>query len=151
MFDVASSPVEPQTAMSPAPISTSEPGGGGGAGTVIVALPILPPADALIVAVPAAMPVTSPDVETATTALFDELQLNVVAEPGGFAVAVSCTVDPTSTVALEGETEIDFTLFADPPLASEAPSVSLTGGADGSEHAVKAKATPARTAAVGGY
>ena len=105
MFDVASSPVEPQTAMSPAPISTSEPGGGGGAGTVTVDVAVLPPADALIDAMPAATPVTRPDIETVATAVFDELHVNVVADPGGFALAVSCTVDPASTVALDGDTE----------------------------------------------
>ena len=148
MFEVASSPVEPQTAMSPAPMSTSDPGGGGGGGTVIVDLPVLPPPAALIVAAPAATPVTSPDVETVATALFDEVQVNVVTDPGGFAVAVSCTVEPTATVALEGDTEIDFTLFADPPFASDAARVSLAGGADVSEHATNAKATLAATTAV---
>ena len=112
MFEVASSPVEPQTAMSPAPMSTCEAGGGAGVETVIDELPDLPPADALIVATPAATPVTSPDVETVATALFDELHLKVVADPGGFAVAVSGTVVPAATVALEGDTEIDFTFFA---------------------------------------
>jgi hypothetical protein len=147
MFEVASSPVEPQTAMSPAPMSTSELGGGG-AGTVTVDVPVFPPADAPIVAAPAPTPVTSPDVETVATALFDELHVNVVADPGGLAVAVSCTVDPTPTVALEGDTEIDFTLLGDPPLASDGANVSLAGGADVSEHATNAKATLATTAAV---
>jgi len=105
-------------------------------------------ADALIVAVPAATPVTSPDGETVAAALFEELHVNVVADPGGFAVAVSCTVDPTATVALDGDTETDFTLLAAPPLASDGASVSLPTGADGSEHAAKAKATLATIAAV---
>jgi hypothetical protein len=127
-------------------MSTSEPDGGGGAGTVIVDVPVLPPADALIDAVPAATPVTSPVVDTVATALFDELHVNVVADPGGFAVAVSCSVDPAATVTLEGDTEIDLTLLAFPPFAYDGANVSGTGGADVSEHAAKAKATPATTA-----
>ena len=116
-------------------------------GTVIDDSPDLPPADALIVATPAATPVTSPDVETVATALFDELHVKVVADPGGFAVAVSRTVVPATTVALEGDTEIDFTLFAGPPLARDAASVSFAGGADVSEHAANARATLAPMAA----
>jgi len=116
-------------------------------GTVIDELPDLPPADALIVATPAATPVTSPDVETVATALFDERHVKVVADPGGFAVAVSRTVVPAVTVALEGDTEIDFTLLAEPPLASDGASVSLAGGAEVSEHAANARATLAAMAA----
>jgi len=148
MFEVASSPVEPQTAMSPAPMSTWEAGGGAGAETVIDEVPDLPPADALIVATPAATPVTIPD-ETVATALFDELHMMVVADPGGFAVAVSRTVVPAATVALEGDTEIDFTLLGEPPLANDGASVSLAGGADVSEHA--ARATLAAMAAAPAY
>ena len=148
MFEVASSPVEPHTAMSPAPMSTSEPDGGGGVTTVTVDVPVWPPAAARIDAVPAAMPRTSPDVETVATAVLDELHVNVVADPRGVAVAVSCTVAPASTVALDGDTEIDFSLFAAPPLASEGASVSLARGADVSEHATSAKVTPATTTAV---
>ena len=96
IFDVASSPVEPQTAMSPAPIRTSEPGGGGGGGdpgTVIDDDPDLPPADAVMVAVPALTAVTvavaGPVGETVATAVFEEVHVNDVTEPAGLAVAVS--------------------------------------------------------------
>jgi hypothetical protein len=69
--------------MSPAPTSISDPGGGGGGepGTVIDDVPVLPPADALIVAEPAATPVTSPLDETVATAVFDDVQVKAVAEP----------------------------------------------------------------------
>ena len=148
-FDVASSVVDPHTAMSPAPTSTSDPGGGGGGepGTVIDDVPDLPPADALIVAEPAATPVTSPLDETVAAAVFDEAHVNVVAEPGGLAVAVSCTVAPAETVALDGETDIDLTDFGCPPLAKEGDSVSVADGADVSEHAPNVNAMPAASTA----
>jgi len=144
-FDVASSFVDPQTAMSPAPTSTSDPGGGGGGepGTVIDDVPVLPPADALIVAEPVATPVTSPLDETVATAVFDDVHVIVVADPGGLAVAVSCAVPPAATVALDGETEMDLTGLGCPPFANDGERVSVADGADVSEHAANANAIPA--------
>src|SRR5690349_4918102 len=68
--------------------------------TVIAAVPLLPPLAAVIVAEPAATPVTSPLVLTVATEL--ALVLHVTARPlSGFpaesrGVAVSCTVLPTA-------------------------------------------------------
>ena len=149
-FDVASSFVEPQTAMSPAPTRTSDPGGGGGGGepgTVIDDVPVLPPADALIVAEPAATPVTRPLDETVATPVFDDVHVNVVADPGGLAVAVSCAVAPAATVALDGETEIDLTALGCPPFANDGERVSVADGADVSEHAANANVIPAAVTA----
>jgi hypothetical protein len=144
-FDVASSFVEPQTAMSPAPTSTSDPGGGGGGepGTVIDDVPVLPPADALIVAEPADTPVTRPLDEIVATPVFDDTHVNVVADPGGLAVAVNWLVAPAATVALDGETEIDLTALGCPPFANDGERVSVAVGADVSEHAANANAIPA--------
>jgi hypothetical protein len=85
-FAVASSLLLLQSEMSPAPTITSP--GGGGALTVINALPDLPPAVAVIVAVPAATPVTSPDCVTVATELFELAHVNDGACVG-FDVAVS--------------------------------------------------------------
>src|SRR5690242_9971893 len=112
-------------AMSPAPMSTSGAGGGAVADTVTAAVPVLPPAAALTVAVPAATPVTRPDVETVATALFDELHVTPTADPDGVTVAVSCTVLPAATVALDGDTEIDRTFLVDRLLARDGASVSF--------------------------
>ena len=54
---------------------------------------------------------TTPVDDTAATDELDEDHANVVAEPAGLAVAISCCVAPIATVALDGVTEIDFTLF----------------------------------------
>ena len=94
-------------------------------------------------AAPGAMPVTSPDDETVATAAFELDHVNVVAVPGGLAVAANCTVAPTSTVALDGDTEIDFTCFPPPPPPPPPPLAKLGApgstefGADASEHATK--------------
>jgi hypothetical protein len=69
--------------------------------TVIVAAPLVPPAAAVIVAVPAATPVTRPVDETVATERFELVQVNDVYF-FGLAVAVSCSVRPASTVALAG-------------------------------------------------
>jgi len=110
---------------------------------VIDDVPDLPPADALIVAEPAATPVTSPLDDTVATPVFDEVHVNVVADPGGLAVAISCAVAPAATVAVDGETEIDLTDLGYPPLANDGDSVSVVDGADVSEHAANANAMPA--------
>ena len=69
--------------------------------TVIVAAPLVPPAAAVIVAVPAATPLTRPLDETVATEPFELVQVNDVYFFGR-AVAVSCSVWPASTVALAG-------------------------------------------------
>jgi hypothetical protein len=56
--------------MSPAPINTTLPGGGG-ALTVITDVPDFPPAMALTIAVPAPTPDTRPVWDTVATAPFD--------------------------------------------------------------------------------
>ena len=150
-FAVAASPDDEQLAISPAPTRTSEPAGGGGggaAGTVMVERPVLPPAVALIVAVPPAIPVTNPVDDTAATAEFDDDHANVVTEPAGLAVATSCWVAPIATVALDGVTEIDFTLFGGPPFANDGVRLSGAGGLAVSEQATNTRATTAIDAAV---
>jgi hypothetical protein len=77
--------------------------------TVIVAVPILPSTVALIVAVPAAIAVTTPDVaSTAATATFEELQTTafpVIALPAWSRTsAARVVVPPTSTEARAGVT-----------------------------------------------
>ena len=75
--------------------------------TATVVVPLIPPEDALIVAVPTATAVTKPAELTVTTDEFDELQF---AEVVTFwvelllktAVAVSCCVPPAVIVADEG-------------------------------------------------
>jgi len=61
------------------PVGSTDPGGGGGGGavTVTAAVPVLVSLVAVIVALPTATAVTSPDEETVLTALLLELQLTV--------------------------------------------------------------------------
>jgi hypothetical protein len=78
--------------------------------TVIVADPLRPDADAVIVAVPATTAVTRPELETVATAEAEEVQVKLapeIAEPSlRAAVAVSWMVSPTDvSVALPGLTE----------------------------------------------
>src|SRR3989442_1332634 len=102
-----------QLPISPAPTSTTlEPGGGAGV-TVTAAVPFLPSLVAVIVAAPAATPVTSPLPLTVATA---GLPLaHVTTRPtsrlplASFSVAVSCTVAPTETLGLAGVTVTDAT------------------------------------------
>src|SRR5512133_1928714 len=103
--------------MSPAPTMTTSPGGGATV-TVMVDAPVTPLALAVIDALPTATLVTSPVCETVATALFDEAQVKVADTLAGDAVAVSCTVCPTASVALVGETLID--LIFGPPFANSA-------------------------------
>jgi hypothetical protein len=110
--------------MSPAPTITGSSDGGGGEVTVMVELPETPPAVARIVAAPAATPVTRPLVETVATAAFDVDQVKLLAALAGDAVAVSCTLPFTATVADDGET-VTF-LTPGPPFASDGP-VGATG------------------------
>jgi hypothetical protein len=75
---------------------------------------------------------------TVATAALDVDQSKVVADAGGLAVAVSCTVPPTATVALEGETLIDLTLFGFPPFANDGDSgaVGMRRSSIGSEQLI---------------
>jgi hypothetical protein len=69
-----------------------------GAAIVTVAVPLLPAAEAVIVADPIAFPVTTPLDETDAVALFDVLHVTdtplTVLPDASFAVAVSCSVFP---------------------------------------------------------
>src|SRR6266480_1998617 len=81
--------------------------------TVTAAVLLLPSLVAVIVAVPATMPVTSPLL--LTVAMLGLLLPHVTLRPGkvppveSIAVAASCTVCPTRTVAVAGETSTDAT------------------------------------------
>jgi len=76
--------------MSPAPTITTP--GGGAVVTVTLAVPVTPLPLALIVALPAATPVTRPLDETVAKALFDDVQAIVVVTLAGVTLAVNCTV-----------------------------------------------------------
>jgi hypothetical protein len=91
----------------------------------MTALPVTPPADAPMVAVPAPTAVTRPFDETVATALFDDDHAKVDAELGGDALALSCTVWPTTSVALDGEILIDFTFG--PPFAKDGSVGAMPG------------------------
>jgi hypothetical protein len=117
---------------------------------VIVDVPVFPPAAALMTAVPAATPVTSPEVETVATVAFEDDQTKAVAEPPGLAVATNCCVAVAATVAVDGVTDTDLTGFGGPPLANDGDRLSAAGGFTVSEQAANAvaaarKATPPRT------
>jgi hypothetical protein len=76
--------------------------------TVIVALPDLPSLVAVAVAVPAAIPVTTPTLDTLATLAFDEVHVTVrpisAFPPASLGVAVSACVAPTLTFATDGAT-----------------------------------------------
>src|SRR2546428_11148487 len=102
-----------QLPISPAPTSTTlEPGGGAGV-TVTVAVPFLPSLVAVIVAVPAATPVTSPLPFTVATAGLSLAHVTVRPASGvplaSSGVAVSCTVNPARTEGAGGLTITDAT------------------------------------------
>jgi hypothetical protein len=84
-------------------------GAGADALTAIAAVPVFVSLIAVIVALPAAMAVTSPDPETVLTA--ELLELQATTRPAStllFAsrvTAESCCVPPTRRLALEGETD----------------------------------------------
>jgi len=79
----------------------------------MAAVPLLPSLVAVIVAVPAATPVTRPLVLTVATAVL--LLAQVIVRPdrelpfASFGVAVSCTVWPTGTLAVVGLTATEAT------------------------------------------
>ena len=80
-------------------------------------VPDTPPALAVMVALPAETPVTSPVDDTAATALFDDDQTSRLAPLGGETVAVNWTVAPMAMLALEGATLTDLTFGV--PLAND--------------------------------
>src|SRR5213083_1526523 len=93
-----------ETALLPAGATyTAGPPGGGGAVTVIAAVPLFPSLVAVIVAVPTTSPVTSPVALAAATAWVLDAQVTewpVSTLPlASLSVAVSCTVAPTDTLA----------------------------------------------------
>src|SRR2546425_12851955 len=92
-----------QSAMSPAPTSTTDVPGGGTAVTVIAAVPFFPSLVAVMVAGPAVTPATSPlPLTVATPGL---LLTQLIVRPGSrvpfasFGVAVGWTVGPCWTLA----------------------------------------------------
>src|SRR3989449_1690072 len=102
-----------QLPISPAPTSTTlEPGGGAGV-TVTAAVPFLPSLVAVIVAAPAATPVTSPLPFTVATAVLSLAHVTVRPASGvplaSSGVAVSCTVNPACTEGAGGLTITDAT------------------------------------------
>ena len=92
---------------------TEAPGTGAAGLTVIVADAVCPSLLAVIVALPAAIAVTSPDVVTVLTPVLLELQL--IDRPvrtllfASSVTADSCLVDPICKVALVGETVTEAT------------------------------------------
>lgn len=97
---------------------------------MIVDAPLTPPELAVIDAVPAATAVTTPVAETVATPAFEDPHVNAAAALGGDPLAVSWTVSPTASVALDGDTWIDFKLG--PPLANDGAV-----GVDGASGAVR--------------
>src|SRR2546428_1436038 len=102
-----------QLPISPAPTSTTlEPGGGAGV-TVTAAVPFLPSLVAVIVAAPAATPVTSPLPFTVATAGLSLAHVTVRPASGvpfaSSGVAVSWTVNPACTEGAGGLTITDAT------------------------------------------
>ena len=111
----------------------------GTAVTVTSAVPVLPSLVAVIVAAPMATAVMRPAEETvATLVLFDE---NVIGRPestlpwSSVTWAVSCFVDPTSTLTCVGEritapTGLGFTVSADVPVFPSDAAVIVTAPGD---------------------
>jgi hypothetical protein len=95
---------------------TDATGAGAGAVTVIAAEAICPSLDAVMVALPAATAVTSPELETVAIPVCEELQLitrpvsTFLAE--SYVTADSCTLALTCRLALAGDTETEFTGIA---------------------------------------
>src|SRR2546422_11571562 len=130
---VASSPLPEQSAMSPAPTSTTD---------ALVATrvradePFWPSLVAVIVADPTAAPLTSPLGLTVATDVLPLAHVTVRPvsglPPASFGVAVSCTVDPTCAVAEEGATVTETTgtcttVMADVPLCPSLVAVIVAG------------------------
>src|SRR5205814_1725395 len=81
--------------------------------TVIVAVPLLPSLVAVIVAVPAVLPVTSPPALTRATVVSLDVQVTVrpvnTVPAESLVVAVSCAVAPTGRLAVAGLTVMEAT------------------------------------------
>src|SRR5439155_13297291 len=97
--------------------------GAGGAVTVIAAVPLLPSLVAVIVAEPAATPVTRPLVVTLAAAVLLLVHTIVRPESGlpfaSFGVAVSCTAWPVCMLAVAGLTATEATGTLVPVIAAE--------------------------------
>ena len=109
----------------------------GGGVTVMAAVPDFPSLVAVIVADPAATPVTNPVPETLATASLPLVQPIVrpvsAAPPGLFTVAASCTVDPAASDAALGVTSTDATdtggVPSPPPPHADAEAHSMPSAA----------------------
>src|SRR5574341_91857 len=109
---VASSLLFPQSEMSPAPTKTTPDPGGGAAVTVTAAVPLLPSLVAVIVVGPTATPLTRPSITVATDgALLHQVMTRPVSTLplASCGVAVSCTLAPTWTEAVDGVTVTEAT------------------------------------------
>ena len=83
-------------------------GGSVGDGTtVIVAVAECEPAVAVMVAVPVATPITRPDDDTVATPVL--LLVHVTPAPAGVVVADKFTALPTTTLAVDGDTDTPVT------------------------------------------
>ena len=85
--------------------------------TVRVAVPVFPPKAAVIVAFPAALPVASPLLTIVAVVVLDELQVTWVVivwvVPSEYVpLAVNCWVAPAATLAVAGDTAIEFKVAA---------------------------------------
>jgi hypothetical protein len=78
--------------------------------TVTVAVPLLPPALAVMVAGPARAPVTTPELDTVATPVLLEVHVTVypstLCHLASFTVAVNVVVDPDATLLVAGDTVI---------------------------------------------
>jgi hypothetical protein len=102
------------SALTTAVVSVGQPGAGGGivsvpiAVTEIDAVPLLPSLLAVMTALPAALPVTTPDALTVAAVVLLELHVTVrpvnTLPPESRSVALSVTVPPTVSAAVLGET-----------------------------------------------
>src|SRR2546425_7826922 len=128
-----------QSAMSPAPTSTTDVPGGGTAVTVIAAVPFFPSLVAVMVAGPAVTPATSPLPLTVATPVL--LLTQLIVRPGSgvpfasFGVAGSCTVAPCWTLADAGLTPTEATatldtVMAEVPLCPSLVAVLVADPAD---------------------
>lgn len=123
--------------MSPAPTNTRLPGGAVVV-TLMVDVPVFPPAEADTVVVPKVTPVTSPVWDTVAMPLLELLHVNDVAVAGDVD-AVNWTLAPTATDALDGATWTD--LIFEPPCCLAAEIVrppALDGELAGSVHMLAA-------------
>jgi hypothetical protein len=99
-----------------------------------------------MVALPALTAVTTPVPDTVATDVFDDDHANVTAELGGLADAVSWSVEPIATDAVDGDTEIDLTLLG--AFFARLGAAGSPAGPEVSEQAPNAKAAPATALAI---